>query len=113
MDVTSIALSGLNAAQQRLANSANNIANARTPNFTPTDVVQSPVNNGGVRADVVERSPASFGVPNGRGDIENLPNVSLEQEVVESVTAAYDFKANLQVLKTQKELDKALLDIQA
>jgi len=113
MDVTSIALSGLNAAQQRVANSANNIVNARTPNYTPTDVVQSPLNSGGVRADVIERSPASFEVPNGQGETENLPNVSLEQEVVNSVTAAYDFKANIKVLQTQQELDKALLDIQA
>ena len=42
-----------------------------------------------------------------------MPNVSLEQEVVNTVTAANDFQANLRLLKVQKELDKSLLDIQA
>jgi len=108
VDVTSIALSGLNAASTRLANSANNIVNARTPGFKPSDAVTESVDNGGVIVDIRERTPAS--VQTGNGEV---PNVSLEQEVVNSITAESDFKANLALLKTQKELDKSLLDIQA
>lgn len=107
MDVTSIALSGLKAADSRLAVSANNIANASTPGFKPADAVQESVDNGGVIVDIRQRIPASQ-------DTEGeLPNVSLEQEVVNTVTAANDFQANLRLLKVQKELDKSLLDIQA
>lgn len=112
MDITSIALSGLNAAEKRLANSANNIANASTPNFKATDAVQESVDGGGVRVDIVERDPATVTVPTEDGTQE-LPNVSLEQEVVTGLTATYDYQANAKLLKTQKELDKSLLDIQA
>lgn len=107
MDVTSIALSGLKAAESRLANSANNIVNARTPGFKPADAVQRSLDNGGVIVDIRQRVPVS---PDAEGQV---PNVSLEQEVVNTITAESDFKANLRMLKLQKELDKSLLDIQA
>ncbi len=105
MDVTSIALSGLNAAERRLANSANNIVNANTPGYTPTDLAQTAQNNGGVRTDTVQRQPQT---PEG-----DEPRVSLEQEVVNAQMATYDFQANLQVMKKQREMEQSLLDIQA
>lgn len=98
MDVTSTALSGLNAAERRLANSATNIANANTPGFTATDVQQTPQETGGVRTDVVAREQS---------------NVDVAEELVNAQNATYDFQANLQVMKKQRELDKSLLDIQA
>lgn len=108
MDVFSTALSGLNAATTRIANSANNIANQNTPTYKATDAVQRSADNGGVIVDIRERQPSQIDSANGK-----VPNVSLEEEVVNSITAESDFKANLSVIKTQKELDKALLDIQA
>lgn len=108
MDGFSTALSGLNAATTRIANSANNIANANTPNFKATDAVQRSADNGGVIVDIRERQPATLDSAEGK-----VPNVSLEQEVVNTVTAENDFKANLRVLQVQKELSKSLLDIQA
>ncbi len=108
MDVFSTALSGLRAADVRLANSANNITNAATPDYKPTDAVQRSLNDGGVIVDIRNREPASVETADGK-----LPNVSLEQEVVNAITAENDFRANLLLLKKQKELDKSLLDIQA
>ncbi len=108
MDVFSTALSGLNAATSRIANSANNIANARTPDFKATDAVQRSLNDGGVIVDIRERQPSQVETADGK-----MPNVSLEQEVVNSVVAQNDYLANIRVLKVQKELDKSLLDIQA
>lgn len=111
MSVTSIAGSALRAAEIRLANSASNIANANTPGFTPTAAVQSPVAGGGVRVDVVAHTaPAALSA-----DAETAapPNVSLEREIIDSITASYDFKANLRVLRTQDEIEKSLLDILA
>ena len=108
MDVFSTALSGLNAASARIGNSANNIVNSRTPDYKATDAVQRSADNGGVIVDIRERTPSQVETANGK-----LPNVSLEQEVVNTVTAANDFKANLQLIKAQKEMDKSLLDIQA
>lgn len=108
MDVFSTALSGLNAATSRIANSANNIANARTPDFKATEAVQRSLNDGGVIVDIRERQPSQVETADGK-----MPNVSLEQEVVNSVVAQNDYLANIRVLKVQKELDKSLLDIQA
>lgn len=113
MDVTSIALSGLNAAERRLENSANNIANAETTGFTPKDVVQSALTNGGVTTEPVERKPDTISIQNADGQEEKLPNVSVDEELMNAQSATYDYQANLQVLKRQKEMDKSLLDIQA
>ena len=99
MNVANVALSGIQAAQTRLANSANNIANASTDKFQPQKVELSPLQGGGVKAELIEPKDAQ--------------GVVLEQEVVETIAAGYDFKANLKVLKTQNELDKTLLDIKA
>ena len=112
MDITNIAVSGMNAAEKRLANAANNIVNARTPDYQATDATARSLENGGVTVDIRERDPATVEVATENGT-QNLPNVSLEQEAVNSVTASYDFQANAKLLKVQKELDKALLDIQA
>ncbi|MFZ4125569.1 MAG: flagellar basal body protein [Rickettsiales bacterium] len=98
IDASKIALTGLNASERRLAVSANNTANATTPNFTAQRVVQSSVVEGGVRTDVV----------NVEGE-----GVSLEQEAIDQNLATYTFKANLKVLKAKEEMDKALLDINA
>jgi flagellar hook-associated protein FlgK len=112
MSVITTALSGINAAETRLSTAANNIANVTTPGFKPQDVAQTPLTGGGVRADVIERSPASVAFENTQGR-QDLPNISLDEELVQANLASYDVQANIRVLKTQKELDKALLDIQA
>jgi flagellar hook-associated protein FlgK len=97
-NVYDIALSGLQAAGTRLGVSAHNVANSTTPGFKPDEAVQKPQESGGVIVDV--RS----------GEFEG---VSLDQEVANQLVAGYDYKANLQVLKTQNELDQSLLDITA
>lgn len=129
VDATKIALSGLNAASRRLGVSANNVANLSSTTrtaadgslvndpFKPQRVAQTSLPSGGVRTDVVQVSnptatvfDPSSPVASEDGTLE-IPNVSLEEEVVDQQLATYTFKANLKVLKVQKELDEALLDI--
>jgi len=132
MTVTSIALSGLNAAEKRLSVSANNIANANTTTsldssgntinqaYRAQTVVQSTQQNGGVRADVRTADTPTIRVAAAEGDrlaaedgtIE-IPNVALDEELVNQQIASYDFKANVKVLKVQDNLTKSLLDIVA
>jgi flagellar basal-body rod protein FlgC len=131
VDAAKIALTGLNAAERRIAVSANNIANSsstvRTAEdgslvndpFRPQRVEQSSLASGGVRTDVVEIANPTVRLPDPSSPVadENgtveFPNVSLEEEVVNAQIASYDYKANLKVLKVQKELDRELLDITA
>lgn len=98
MSITSIAVSGMNAAKTRLAASADNVANANTPDFRAKQVNQASQAGGGVRVQV-SQAPSE--------------GVSLEQEAVNQQIASYDFKANAKLLRVQQELDKSLLDIQA
>lgn len=95
--LSSIASSGLQAAQLRLDASAHNVANMNTPGFRRHAVSQEAVAEGsGVRA-AVQRQPQE--------------GVALEQEAVEQMSATYAFKANLQTLKTQDAMMGSLLDI--
>lgn len=94
-----IAASGLQTAQLRLTSSAHNVANLNTPGFHRQEVVQhtqTPL--GGVQASV-QRAPSE--------------GVSLEQEVVDQMSASYTFKANLLVLRSSKDLLGSLLDTYA
>ena len=95
--VTSIAVSGLQANQQRVQVAANNIANQDTPGFSADQVVQTSQENGGVRTNVVKTTEP--------------PDTA--QQLVDTKTAATDFEANIAVIKAQRNLDKHLFDIQA
>lgn len=131
MDALNIAVSGLNAAQTRLGNSANNVANLQSTSslvngkkveraYQPTDVnLRSIEPTGGVETSLRTRDPATVPVydPENPAADENgitqYPNVNLEEEIVQQQIASYDFKANAKVIQTQDELFKSLLDIKA
>jgi flagellar hook protein FlgE len=96
--LASIALSGLNAAQLRLASSAHNVANAQTPGFRRQLVVQQALPQGGVAAGVAtapREGPA------------------LADDMVEQMSASLQFKANLKLLQTERQLLGTLLDERA
>ena len=97
--VASIAQSGLQAAQLRLASSAHNVANLNTPGFHRQQVQQQAMPEpGGVQAQLRQAGG---------------PGAVLEQEAVEQIAATYAFKANLLVLRTADEMAGALLDTRA
>ncbi|MFO1217947.1 MAG: flagellar basal body protein [Burkholderiaceae bacterium] len=93
--LASIALSGLQAAQQRMGASAHNIANAQTPGFHRQLVQQQASPDGGVATQLA-------GSP--------LEGDSLAEDIVAMKSAALEFKANLRVLRTQDQLLGSLLD---
>jgi flagellar basal-body rod protein FlgC len=121
-------LSGLDVAAKRLANSANNVANINSTavvregktlqeTYLPKDIVQISQEAGGAAAYLKPRTPATVKVadPDNSAADENglvdVPNVNLEEEVVQQQMATYDFKANLKALKAQDEMEQGLLDI--
>jgi flagellar hook protein FlgE len=98
--ISSIGASGMQAAQMRLDASANNVANANTPNYRRQVVAQeAAADAAGVRATVQRQKEAE--------------NVALEKEAVEQIAATYAFKANLQVVKAQDQMMGSLLDVKA
>jgi len=96
--VSSIALSGLNAASLRLESSAHNIANLQTPEFRRQQVRQQAQPGGGVSAEPVRAE---------------RPGDALAEDIVAQMQASIDYRANLQVLKTQDALLGRLLDTRA
>ena len=93
--ISSIALSGMNAAQASLSSSAHNVANLNTPNFRREEVAQSAQVGGGVNVSR-QQSPAE--------------GASLEADVVAQLQAKNAFLANLTVFKTSNQMAGALLD---
>lgn len=97
--ISSIASSGMQAAQQRLQASAHNVANVQTEGFTRLEVVQQARSEAG-GVDAATRRAASVGV-------------SLESEVVDQLSARNAFVANAAVFRTADRMAGALLDIYA
>ena len=97
--ISSIASSGMQAAQQRLQASAHNVANLQTPGFTGLEVVQQSRGEiGGV--DAATRRAESVGV-------------SLESEVVDQLSAKNAFVANATMFRTADRMAGTLLNIYA
>jgi len=97
--IGSIGFSGTQAAQMRLDASANNVANANTPNYKRVAVEQEAApDNAGTRA---------------RMERKNNEKVALEKEAVEQISATYSFAANLLSVKTESRLMGTLLDARA
>lgn len=98
--LTSIAQSGLQAAQQRLGASAHNMANINTPGFRGQRVTQ-------------EAAPGNAGVASTGVQRAGTEGVALEREAVEQLSATYAFAANLQTIKVGNQMLGSLLDIKA
>lgn len=98
MNVTSIALSGVQAASTRLDAAANNIANSQTPGFR--------------RDQVMQQTQESEGVLTVVGKAQEV-GADLAADLVEQMQATYAFRANLRTIEAEKHMTGSLLDIQA
>ena len=96
--LSSIALSGMNAAQTSLNTSAHNVANLATEGFKRQETVQTEQSGGGVQASVRQAETAGN---------------ALETDVVTQLQAKHSFIANLAVFKTSNQMAGALLDTKA
>lgn len=105
--LSSIAQSGLQAAQARLTASASNVANLNTPGYKPL-TVQTQAQ--GPSQPQQQPQPGGVVVSFSRAATEG---VSLEEEMVGQLQAKTDFMANLQVLKTADQVMGSLLDAKA
>jgi flagellar hook protein FlgE len=93
--ISSIALSGMNAAQVALAASAHNIANLNTVGFRRQEVVQTEQADGGVSSMI-----ATTGAEGS----------ALVTDIVAQLQAKQSFLANLAVFKTGNQMAGVLID---
>ncbi len=96
--ISSIALSGMNAAQTSLNSSAHNIANTNTDGFRRQEVIQNAQAGGGVSTTL---------------KTAGVVGSSLETDVVGQLQAKNSFLASLAVFKTSDAMAGALLDLKA
>lgn len=123
----STALSGLQAASQRVQASANNIANALDEGaldsasanqpYQAQTTVQTANADGGVTATTIPKSPGIVNAyspdspfANAQGEV-GVPNVDLAEEAVNLKLAQISYKANIATVKTANEMSDALLNI--
>jgi flagellar hook protein FlgE len=93
--ISSISLSGMNAAQTRLDSSAHNVANTETSGFRRQEVIQTEQKDGGVSAALTKST---------------VEGAALETDLVAQLQARNAFLANLAVFKTSNQMTGALLD---
>ena len=96
--ISSIAMSGMNAAQTTLSSSAHNVANMNTSGFRRQEVVKSSQAGGGVSTSLTT---------------VRTEGASLEADVVTQLQAKNAFLASLAVFKTSDKMAGALLNLKA
>lgn len=119
--VIDTALSGLKAADTKLQTHANNIANQLSTSkladgsskpFIPNRVDQVTLSPGGVKALVTQDAEPLDTPVGGNGEVaQGFSNVDPARELVGSLIASYDFKANLKTIQVQDKVQQSLLDI--
>lgn len=123
MNISSISSSALRVGQTRMDVTANNIANAMTPNFKEQNVVVSDNVNGGVNIDSIRpENNRNNAIEN---DLENNANlntgintsaqnnfndVSLEKQMVDLKQQEAYMALNAKVLKTSEQMLGSLID---
>ncbi len=133
--ISTIALSGMNAAARRLEVSASNVANVldtgALPNadgtvpagapqaYAPLELVQTASAGGGTQTALTTVTPATTAVSDPQAPFANAnglvaaPNVDLAQEMIGQMIASYSFAANAKVMTANDRMAKTLLDITA
>ena len=133
-NISTIALSGMNAATRRLDVSASNVANAGTTGALPIDgsvpsgapqayvplqVVQTESAAGGTQTSVTAVTPSTVTTSDPSAPFANqdglvaAPNVDLAQEMVSQLVAKYSFAANAKVMAADDRMTKTLIDTMA
>ncbi|HLG84475.1 MAG TPA: flagellar basal body rod C-terminal domain-containing protein [Bradyrhizobium sp.] len=133
--ISTIALSGMNAATRRHEVSASNVANVAStgglPNadgsvpagaptaYAPLEVVETANADGGTQTTVTTVTPSTTAVSDPQAPFANqnglvaAPNVDLAQELINQMMASYSFAANAKVLTADDRMTRTLLDIKA
>ena len=119
--VLGTAVSALQAQSQRMAASANNIANASTPGYKAlqTTFTAQPLSRGGgvlahVSAAPVSQSSGGFALlAESSSDSAEGNNVDIATEFVTQIHARSAYSAAVKLIEVQEELSKELLNIKS
>ncbi len=108
MNAIGAALSGMQAASLQLGVAANNVANASTPGFRPSQVALSTAPGGGVAAQVVPE-PAPILLP-GVPSAQQPSGTDLVTETVTLMAAPIAYEANARIVSAAEQTTARLFD---
>jgi flagellar basal body rod protein FlgG len=112
--ISGIALSSLRALDKKMEVTTNNVANANTDGFKKTRVEFQETYPQGVTVTLSKLDePGATVTDEISGELKETSNVSLEEEMVDLITTPFQYKVNLEVIKTEEEMQGMLLDIKA
>jgi len=111
MNALDITRSGLQANKAHLATSAHNTANVNTDGFAKQKTSQQTRLQGGVSS-IVDTVSLSDEAKSHAQDLEGPQNnVNLAEETVHQIQAQKNFEQNAQVIRTQDQMQKTLIDL--
>jgi flagellar hook protein FlgE len=113
MDVFSVALSGMQAAQQMLQTASNNIANLNTPGFQAQqldlDDDSTDVDDASEISGVDEDDPDMNSLED--SDASDVGDESLESQIVDLRQAAFLYDSNAMVIRAQNQMIGSLVNV--
>ena len=105
-------LSAIKAFGVKMGVTANNIANVETEGFkkSKATLVEGPKNN--VEVEITQpNTPGPVVVDATDGQLTEMSNVDLVEEIPQTILAQRGYEANLATLRTQDEMLKSIIDI--
>jgi flagellar hook protein FlgE len=112
--ISGVTLSALRAMDKKMEVTANNIANVNTDGFRKSRTEFQEIYPSGVKVTLSNVDEPGARVTNEiSGELKETSNVSLEEEMVDLITTPFQHKVNVEVIRTEEEIQAVLLDIKA
>ncbi len=107
-------ISALRAFSKQMAVSANNVANSLSDDFKKSRALNTEGKNGMVESTITKidtPGPLVDDPLSETGDLKELSNTNIAEELVNQVAIAHGYKANTKVIKTYEETIGTLVDL--
>nr|NJM01123.1 hypothetical protein [Desulfobacula sp.] len=114
--ITSVSnnISALNAFSNQIGVSANNVANALSDDFKKSRAINTEGENGQVHSTITKVNtpgPLVEDPLSTTGELKELSNTDIAEEMTHQIIASQGFEANTKVIKTYEETMGSLIDI--
>jgi flagellar hook protein FlgE len=111
--VINVAMTALRALDKKMEVTADNTVNANTDGFKKSRVDTQEAYPAGVKVTLSRTDTPGTPLPAEEGSLDprESSNVSLEEEMRDLITTRYQYRANLEVIRTEDEIQGTLLDI--
>jgi flagellar hook protein FlgE len=107
-------VSALQAFSRQIAVSANNVANVYSDDFKKSRAINTEGENGQVDSTITRietPGPLVEDPLSTTGELKELSNTDIAEELVKQIEAEHGFKANAKVIKTYEETIGSLIDL--